>query len=520
MKKYVLFLTMLLLTYLPGISQPITPTQIDSLTERVMKTFKVPGIAVAIVKDGKVIYSKGHGVRSLKNGGKVDENTLFGIASNSKAFTSATLAMLVDDRKLSWDDKVTKYIPEFRVYSPYVTEDFSIRDLLTHRSGLGMGAGDLMIWPDSSNFEISDIIYNLRFLKQTSPFRTKFDYDNLLYMVAGEVVTRVSGMKWEEFVEKRIMQPLGMNRSAASYALLKDKTNVTDGHAFADKKLVTIPRHDLKTGECSAGGIYSSIADMSKWMIAQLNGGKYGEHLDKQLFAAQDQREMWSPQTNMPIRSDKYNSHFSAYGLGWFLTDVKGTRQVSHTGGMEGMVTQVTLLPDLKLGIVVLTNAESGAAFSAITNTIKDSYLGFQSEDWVLHYDTLMAANQKKADELFSKIQEEINKTIAAGNQGIDQSVFAGNYNDPWLGKVSISEKQGKLHFQSVRSPQLRGDMSFYKGNTFVVKWSNRSMNADAFVNFDLNTEGKAAGFHMKAVSPLTDFSYDFQDLNFTRTTD
>lgn len=520
MRKQSLLLIILALTYFTGISQPITPTQIDSLTERVMRTFQVPGIAVAVVKDGKVIYARGHGVRSLKTGGKVDENTLFGIASNSKAFTSATLAVLVDEKKISWDDKVTKFIPEFRLYSPYVTEDFTIRDLLTHRSGLGMGAGDLMIWPDSTNFEISEIIYNLRFLKQVSPFRTKFDYDNLLYMVAGEVVTRVSGMKWETFVEKRILKPLGMNRSAASYALLKDKTNVVDGHAFADKKLVVVPRHDLKTGQCSAGGIYSSIADMSKWMMAQLNGGKYGEQLEKQLFTPQDQQEMWSPQTNMPVGHDKYDSHFSAYSLGWFLTDVKGTKQVSHTGGMEGMVTQVTLLPELKLGIVVLTNAESGAAFSAITNTIKDSYLGVQPEDWVLRYDTLMASRQKQSDELTSKIQEEINKTVTTTNSGTDISLFAGKYADPWLGEVFISEKQGKLHFQSVRSPQLHGEMSFYKGNTFVVKWGNRSMNADAFANFNLDTEGKADGFRMKAISPLTDFSYDFQDLNFTRMKD
>jgi hypothetical protein len=166
---------------------------------------------------------------------------------------------------------------------------------------------------------------------------------------------------------------------------------------------------------------------------------------------------------------------------------------------------------------VVLTNAEAGAAFSAITNTIKDSYLGLQREDWVLHDDTLMAGRQKQADELISKIQEEINQTVAAANSGIDLSLFAGKYNDPWLGEVIISEKQGKLHFQSVRSPQLRGDMSFYKGNTFVVKWGNRSMNADAFADFDLDTEGKPDGFRMKAISPLTDFSYDFQDLNFIR---
>jgi len=226
---------------------------------------------------------------------------------------------------------------------------------------------------------------------------------------------------------------------------------------------------------------------------------------------------MWGAQTNMPVRPDKYDSHFNAYGLGWFLTDVKGTRQVSHTGAMEGMVTQVTLLPELKLGIVVLTNQESGAAFSAVTNTIKDSYLGFVPEDWVSHYDTLVTKNEKESDELSKRIQIEVDNVLNSGNSRFDVNTYEGQFRDDWLGNVKISSDHGKLWFHSVRSPQLRGEMSFYKGNTFVVKWINRSMNADAFAIFDLDTEGKASGFHMKAISPLTDFSYDFQDLNFRR---
>ena len=177
----------------------------------------MPGIAVAVVKDGKIIHAKGYGVRSLNTMQKVDENTLFGIASNSKAFTVAALGILVDEKKIKWDDKVTDYIPEFRMYNPYVTEEFTIRDLLTHRSGLGLGAGDLMFWPDSSNFTKKDMIHNLRYLKAVSGFRTKFDYDNNLYMVAGEVVARVSGMSWEDFIQTRILNPLGMTASCAFF---------------------------------------------------------------------------------------------------------------------------------------------------------------------------------------------------------------------------------------------------------------------------------------------------------------
>lgn len=517
MKRYFLLFLLMAVQVISVVAQPLNSSEVDRLVERTMKTFRVPGMAVAIVKDGKVVHSKGYGVISLNTREKVDENTLFGIASNSKAFTAATLAILVDEKKLSWDDKVIQYIPEFRMYNSYVTEDFTIRDLLTHRSGLGLGAGDLMIWPDSTNFTIRDVIYNLRFLKQTSPFRSKYDYDNLLYMVAGEVVTRVSGMSWEQFVEDRILNPLGMNRSAASYARLKDQTNVIDGHTVVDNDLVIVTRQSMKPGFCSAGGIYSSISDMSKWMICQLEGGKYGTQPEKQLFSATAQKEMWSPQINMPFSPSKYNSHFSAYGLGWRLTDIKGSKEVSHTGGLEGMVTQVTLLPELKLGIVVLTNQESGVAFMSVTNSIKDSYLGMAREDWVLRFDTLMAKSEKEDIQHSKKIQDDLEQALKSAEKQPDGTLFAGVYTDNWLGKVTITLKSGKLYFQSARSPQLRGEMSYYKGNTFVVRWANRRMKADAFVMFSLDQEGKPSGFSMKAISPLTDFSYDFHDLDFHR---
>ena len=319
--------------------QIINSSQIDSLVNLTLKTFDVPGISVAVVKDGKVVHSKGYGLRSLKNNLPTDENTLFGIASNSKAFTASALAILVDEGKLKWDDKVREYIPEFKLYSPFVTEEFTIKDLLTHRSGLGLGAGDLMMFPDSSDFTRKDIIYNLRYLKPVSGFRTQYDYDNNLYIVAGEVIQRITGISWEDFIDQRILKPLGMNSTA--------------------------------------GGIVSNLPDLCKWITMQMNGGRYGDSLKKKIFSPEQHNEMWSPQTIIPtFTAPPYNTHFAAYGLGWFLSDVKGYKQVTHTGGLAGVVTQVTLLPELKLGIIVLTNQQSGAAFTAITNTIKDSYLG------------------------------------------------------------------------------------------------------------------------------------------------
>src|SRR6478736_3860916 len=243
-----------------GGAQPLTSTAIDNLVAKSMKAFEVPGMAVAVIKDGKVIHSKGYGVRSLNSPAKVDENTLFGIASNSKAFTAAALGMLIDEKKLTWDTKVRDVIPEFKLYSPYVTEEFTVRDLLTHRSGLGLGAGDLMFFPDSSDFTLKDVIYNLRYLKAVSSFRTKYDYDNNLYIVAGEVIARVSGKSWDEFVEERIIRPLGMIKTAASFEGLKDKSNVIDGHAPVNGKVQVIERHK-STIDRAAGGIYSNITD-------------------------------------------------------------------------------------------------------------------------------------------------------------------------------------------------------------------------------------------------------------------
>jgi CubicO group peptidase (beta-lactamase class C family) len=389
-------------------AQVISSAQIDSLAERVLKTFDVPGVAVAVVKDGNIIHLKGYGKRSLNSGEKVDEHTLFGIASNSKAFTAAALGMLVDEGKLGWDDKVTDFIPEFKMYNPYVTDEFTIRDLLTHRSGLGLGAGDLMFWPDSNNFTKKDIIHNLRFLKQVSGFRTKYDYDNLMYIVAGEIVARVAGTSWEDFIEKRIMQPLGMKESASSFHRLKDKSNVIDPHAPVDG-IVKVIRRDWSEAANSAGGIYSNITDMCKWIIMQMNNGRYGEGLNKQLFSEGVHEEMWTPQTIIPVRGgNTYNTHFSAYGLGWFLSDVKGRFQASHTGGLAGIVTQVTLIPELKLGIIVFTNQQSGAAFTSITNTIKDGYLGMPPTDRVKQNHDRVVMNEMEAKKITNNIWNDI----------------------------------------------------------------------------------------------------------------
>ena len=513
MKKILAF-SLMLLTCIASWSQPLKSDEIDKLVNRTLETFNVPGIAVAVIKDDQVVHMKGYGLSSIATGRKTDENTLFAIASNSKAFTSAALGILVDEGKITWETKVIDIIPEFRLYNAYVTEDFNIKDLLTHRSGMGLGAGDLMLWPDSSSFTKEEIIHNLRYLKQTSSFRTKYDYDNLLYLVAGEVVGRVSGQGWDEFVESRIMKPLGMTKSAASLNRVDDRSNMIDAHVPVDGVLQVVPMYSSTLLD-PAGGIMSSVADMSKWVMMQLNRGKYGEGYSKQILSERAHREMWTPQTIIPVRNPgPYRSHFSAYGLGWGLTDVAGYLQASHTGGLAGIVTQVTLIPELKLGIIVFTNQQEGSAFTAITNTIKDGYLGIKGNDWVKTLKESVDRNRDEAKKITDEIWKKIEVQRSKGVKSVDSRVYTGTFTDVWFGDIIISEESGILRLRSVRSPKMKGEMLYYAGNTFVVKWDDRSMDADAWAVFTLDKEGKAESFKMDAISPLTDFSFDFQDLS------
>jgi CubicO group peptidase (beta-lactamase class C family) len=495
-------------------SQALTSLQVDSLVKKTLTTFDVPGIAVGIVKDGRLIHAKGYGVRSTKSGAPVDEHTLFGIASNTKAFTAAALGILIDEGKVTWDTKVTDVIPEFKLYDPYVTQEFTIRDLLTHRSGLGLGAGDLMIFPDANTTTLPQLIHNLRYLKKTSSFRSKFDYDNLLYIVAGEVIARISKMSYEDFLEQRIMKPLGMEASAASVYRLKKGGNIIDGHVPYEGKLINVGT-DFSQLSNAAGGIYTNVSDMSKWVLTQLNKGRYGTNPEQQLFSSRVHRDMWTPQTILNWPSD-YKNNFSSYGLGWFLQDINGYLEVSHTGGLIGIVSKVTIVPELKLGIIVFTNQQSGEAFTAVTNTILDGYLGEKGKDRIGEYHKQKTEYERQAAAITQKVNANLSQTGKVKGEGMLKGI-AGKYKDPWFGEVSIEAVKDGFYFKSTNSPKLQGKMSFYKGNTFVVKWNDRSLLADAFATFALSHEAKPTGFKMEAISPLTDFSFDFQDLDFTR---
>ncbi len=497
----------------------ISSSEIDEIIENAMETFNVTGVAVGIVKDGEIIFTKGYGVKSIETNAAVNEHTGFAIASNTKAFTTTALAILEEEGKLSWHDKVVDIIPEFKMYDPYVTANFNIQDLLTHRSGLGLGAGDLMIFPDSTDFTIKDILNNFQYFKPKSAFRTKYDYDNLLYMVAGEVIARVSGMSWEEFIKTRIMEPLNMDNSYSTLYDVKDKSNLATPHSTETGTIRTVEYDTFDTEKVNgaAASIISNVDDLCNWMLVHLNHGKYGENLELQLFSEKNQREMWKIHTTLNAdRNPRYNSHFRGYGLGWVLSDIKGNMSVSHTGALAGMLSKTIMIPDLNFGVVILTNTWLGGAylFSAVSQTIVDRYLGLEDYNWIEDYYNSQQKRQSSADSVVTEVWETVKAT---SNEAINVEDFIGVYKDNWFGNVEVFMNNNQLWIKCYRSPKLNGPMYYYKANTFAIKWLYQELNGDAFAIFSFYEEGKAQNIRMKGISPNIDFSFDFQDLDLRR---
>jgi len=493
----------------------IDEAQLDGLIEKTRTTFEVPGIAVGILKDHEIVYAKGFGVNSLITQKPMNIDTKVGVASNSKGFTCFALAMLIDEGKLAWDDKVRTYIPEFQLRDPYVTEAFTIRDLVTHRSGLGLGSGDLMFFPEGSDFTIQDIITNQKHITPESRFRTEFKYNNNMYIIAGEVLKRVSGLSWEDFIETRIMKPVGMVASKASYNRVTDKSNIIDAHTRTEGKVIQIP-HDWSTTANAAGGIVSTVSDMLTWAKFLMNDAVTEN--GTRLLSKEQFHELWQLQTPLKVKNnDVYDSNFRGYGLGWFVTDVKGGhKQVYHTGGLLGTVTQFTMIPDLDLAIVVLTNQMVGAAFNTITNTIKDTYLGYEDRNWLAQFGKRHKDFLKLNDSIKLAVYDQVEKvknsaTIPKANQ------ITGTFQDAWFGNIVISDTENSLRIESERNPQITGQLLPYSATSFVAKWDNRSFDADVYVNFTFDEKGKAQSATLKFIAPITDFSFDFEDLYLKR---
>ncbi len=492
----------------------------DTYADSARNTFNVPGIAVAIVKDGKVVFEQGYGLREIGKPEKVDAHTLFAIASNTKAFTAAALQMLAEQGKVDMDARVIDYLPWFRMSDPYVTHEMRVRDLLAHRSGLSLGAGDLLYWPPTS-YTTKEVVERLGNVPLTNGFRSHYAYDNILFAVATLVIEKVSGQSYADYIRDNLFKPVGMNESLVDMTYLKPGMDYAMGHALSDfKDLKPVPPMAW-LNDPGAGGIYASVHDLAKWMNVQLAGGElptadfHGNA--RRLFSQDSQNQMWTMLTPIPVSKPPISElqplapSFYGYGEGWFLSDYRGQKLVWHTGGWPGMVSRVTLVPELKLGVVVLTNQESGAAFNAITYRVLDAYLNPGTKtDWVAVYDKAVKHSHSDEDESWSKHEAARN---ANSKPSLPLASYAGTYRDPWYGDIVISQENGKLRLRFSKTKQLIGTMEPWQNDTFIVRWDDRALNADAFVSFALDADGHVREARMQPVSPLTDFSFDFQDL-------
>ena len=496
------------------------PKDIDATVNKLMTDEGVPGMALGIVENGKTALAKGYGFRELGKPEPVDAHTLFQIGSTSKAFTSAALAMLSEQGKLGWDDRVIDHLPEFQMYDPYVTREFSLRDLLTHRSGLGLGAGDLLFM-DHADFSRADVVKALRWLKPQTSFRSQFAYDNLLYAVAGVVIERETGKVWEDFVRERMLRPIGMTDSTtdeASRYLVADRAQ---GHArlgppFRGEGAQSVldEKKGLSANVFPAGGIMSSAADMSRWIALQLAHGALPDGKTR-LWSEENSAEMWKPVTlvtprNSPRAKAVPTPQFQEYALGWFLFDYKGHKIIEHAGGTLGFLTEVVLIPEKNTGFVIMQNSED-IAFKALMYTLLDHYLGLPKTDWG------KVAREAKAQSI-AAAKTELAKTEKPARimpRTLDAAALTGKYKDNWYGAMEIADDHGAPVLTMPRVAGMHALLAHTNGDTWLARWADPAIEP-ALVTFTAGEDGKVTHVTMKAASPLADFSYDYQDLDFT----
>jgi CubicO group peptidase (beta-lactamase class C family) len=493
------------------VAAPAAPPDLDAWVERAMRTFDVPGLALAIVKDDEVVVTKGYGVRKLGDPTPIDAHTLFGIGSNTKAFTVTALAILVDEKKVEWDAPVVRYLPAFAMSDPYVTHELTVRDLLVHRSGLGLGAGDLLWWP-ASTYNRQEIAHRLRFIPLATSFRSAYAYDNVLYLIAGQLIEAVSGQSWEDFVSTRILAKVGMSGTKVRHSAAAAGGNVATTHAEVDGKVRPIAPFDSDNTN-PAGGINSSAEDMAKWLRVQLSGGALAD--GSRLISAASARQMTTIVTPMPIGNVPPDvaplaPNFRGYAPGFEVRDYRGHKIVDHTGGLPGYVSRVAMIPDTHLGVAVLTNQESVEAFDAIAFHVLDHYLGAPAFDWIDGYakvHALIAARVAAAE------KSAVASRDAMSKPSLPLEKYAGTYRDAWYGDIVIAHASGRLTMRFSHTPALTGTLEPFQHNTFIARWNDRELRADAYVTFALNPDGSIDQAKMQPVSPATDFSYDFQDL-------
>jgi CubicO group peptidase (beta-lactamase class C family) len=452
----------LLLLFAISFSGKAQTNRLDSLDayfQRSLQMWQVPGMAIAIVKNDSVVFAKGYGVKNIKKKDIVDANTLFPIASNTKAFTSAAIARLVDEGKLTWQTKVVDILPYFTLYDPYVTQHFTILDLLSHRSGLKTFSGDLLWY--GSDYSREDVVRKLPYLKQYYEFRTHFGYSNIMYIAAGEIIQKLSGKPWEQYIQDEFLTPLGMNSTLTSISQLNKNSNVVSPHNKVNDDVFPIEfmNWDNISG---AGALISSVNDMSRWIKMQLHEGTLDEH---KYFSVRQNLIMKSPQTNHMVSKgyQRYwpSTHFKSYGLGWGLSDYHGRKIVGHSGGYDGIISYTCLVPEENLGFVILTNSNS-SLYNSLMYRILDAYLAKDTTDW----NKLYLPYQQRSDK-----REIIVVDKDAPKPNLDRVKYSGIYRDDAYGNVMITNKHGKLELHMLHSAIFTGKLQNFNTDTMLIEF-------------------------------------------------
>jgi CubicO group peptidase (beta-lactamase class C family) len=438
---------------------------LDIYVNRALKQWQIPGVSVAIVKNGKVVWMKGYGLKEAGSPEKVDENTLFMIGSNSKAFTATAIAMLDAEKKLSLDDKVQKWLPDFKLYDPWVAKEATIRDLLCHRLGFETFQGDFMYF--DSDLSTAEVRERMAKLKPLYSFRSKWGYTNCAFMTAGEIIPKVTGKSWADFVTERVFKPLGMNNTLALSKDIKTAANKCAAHTVVMGTLKKIPYGNIDN-LAPAGSISSSASDMSKWVLALLNNGK----LDgREIIPVSAIAQTRTPQSILGNGGHLFNkSHFSLYGLGWFLEEYAGRKIVAHTGGVNGFVTSVCLIPEEKLGIVVLTNTDANNFYEALRNEIEDAYLGLPYRNYSSVFLGFQQQDEMEKAKQYKIIQDSIALHPASA---LPLSAYAGEYMHNVYGKMNIKPEEGKLIMRFEHHAGRYGTLELLGGNRFFCTYND-----------------------------------------------
>lgn len=489
-----------------------------------------PGLGIAVVRDGRTVLARGYGVRRMRTDTPVDEDTLFAVASNTKAMTAALMAMLVDEGKVAWDAPVRTYLPGFTLSDPVIGERITVRDTLSHRAGFGLGAGDLLFWPNSDRTR-AEVMAAVPHVPIEHGFRAGYHYCNLMFVVAGEIIAAVEGRPWEEVLRSRLLEPLGMTRtvpltsqaepgrSALPHGRIGPPLRYRGPMTLLAERISDIWNWD---SAAAAGGVCASPKEWAEWMKTQLAQGLAPS--GTRVWSEAQAREMWRPNVIVgsspgPNAEAPGQAITATYALGWTVQDYRGERLVAHGGGSPGGISATRLFPGRRLGVSIFSNAEESFLLRALRSGLVDIAMDKADFDWIAESRRIESEGTARS----LRAAAEIDARQASGAApSLPLEAYAGTWRDPWYGDIlighfpSASEREpGLLRLAFTRSPALNGLLEPYNGETFRTRFPDRR-EEDAFVTFEIEN-GRPVRATMRAVSPDADFSYDFHDLRLTK---